>query len=156
MMVSGASPIYAGIHQFIIVAMMIGNVLTRTGQPQKGLEQILQTIRVATPTIRRWATGIFSPPRPSPSSAAIAPLGHCAPNTFTPGSQFVQVWLASIYATVGDKPNAARQVATLTKMAPGCARLFMQRPIEDSKNVDGRHGPRIFDGLRLALGSTLA
>jgi hypothetical protein len=31
----------------------------------------------------------------------------------------------------------------------------MQRPIEDGKNVDGRRGPRIFDGPRLALGSTL-
>jgi hypothetical protein len=43
----------------------------------------------------------------------------------------------------------------LTKMAPGRTRLFMQRPIEDSKNVDGRHGPRIFDGLRLALDPSL-
>jgi len=76
-------------------------------------------------------------------------------DTFMPASPLVQVWLASIYATVGDKSNAARYVATLTKMAPGRTRLFMQRPIEDSNNVNGRRGPRIFDGLRLALGPTL-
>jgi len=38
-------------------------------------------------------------------------------------------------------------------MAPGRTRLFMTRPSEDTNSVSGRHGPRIFDGLRLALGT---
>jgi hypothetical protein len=74
-------------------------------------------------------------------------------NTFMPGSALVQAWLASIYATAGDKSNAAKHVAALTKIAPGRTRLFMNRPIESTNNVTGRRGPRILDGLRLALGA---
>jgi predicted Zn-dependent protease len=72
-------------------------------------------------------------------------------NAFMPGSPLVQAWLASIYATIGDRTNAAKSVAALTKMAPGRTRLFMNRPSEDTNSHSGRHGPRIFDGLRLAL-----
>ncbi len=76
-------------------------------------------------------------------------------NAFMPGSPLVQAWLASIYATIGDRTNAAKSVAALTKMAPGRTRLFMNRPSGDTNSVSGRHGPRIFDGLRLALGGSL-
>jgi tetratricopeptide (TPR) repeat protein len=34
---------------FLPAQGQIGNILTRTGQPQKGLEQILQIIRIASP-----------------------------------------------------------------------------------------------------------
>ena len=74
-------------------------------------------------------------------------------NAFMPGSPLVQAWLASIYTTIGDKPNAAKSVAALTKMAPDRTRLFMNRPI--GNNITGRRGPRILDGLRLALGASL-
>ena len=142
---------------FLPAQGQIGNILTRIGQPQKGLEQILQTIRVATPNDP--ATGywyLFA-------AEAEFELGHdqaaldwaLRANTFMPGSPLVQAWLASIYATVGDKANAAKYVAALTKMAPGRTRLFMKRPIENASDVNGRHGPRILDGLRLALGPTL-
>jgi DNA-binding SARP family transcriptional activator/TolB-like protein len=142
---------------FLPAQGQIANVLTRTGQPQKGLEQILQTIRVATPndpTIGIWY--LFA-------AEAELELGHdraaldwaLRANAVTPGSPLVQAWLASIYATVGDKPNAAKHVTALTKIAPGRTQLFMKRPIENTDVVSGRRGPRIFDGLRLALGASL-
>jgi DNA-binding SARP family transcriptional activator/TolB-like protein len=140
---------------FLPAQGQIANVLTRMGQPQKGLEQILQTIRVATandPTMGYWY--LFA-------AEAELELGHeraaldwaLRANAFMPGSPLVQAWLASIYATIGDRTNAAKSVAALTKMAPGRTRLFMSRPSEDTNSVSGQHGPRIFDGLRLALGT---
>jgi TolB-like protein/Tfp pilus assembly protein PilF len=141
---------------FLPAQGQIGNLLTRIGQPQKGLEQILQTIRVATPndpTTGYWY--LFA-------AEAELELGHdraaldwaLRANAFMPGSALVQAWLASIYTTIGDKSNAAKSVAALTKMAPDRTRLFMSRPIEGN-NVAGRRGPRILDGLRLALGASL-
>src|SRR5215467_93903 len=141
---------------FLPAQGQIGNLLTRIGQPQKGLEQILQTIRIATPndpTTGYWY--LFA-------AEAELELGHdraaldwaLRANAFMPGSPLVQAWLASIYTTIGDKSNAAKFVAALTKMAPDRTRLFMNRPI-DTNNVSGRRGPRIFDGLRLALGASL-
>lgn len=135
----------------------IGDILARTGQPEKGLEQILRTIRAATPndpSIGYWY--LFA-------AEAELELGHdpvaldwaLRADTVMPGSPLVQAWLASIYATVGDKTKAARYVAALTKMAPDRTRLFMQQPIEDASNVSGRRGLRIFEGLRLALGGSL-
>jgi DNA-binding SARP family transcriptional activator/TolB-like protein len=142
---------------FLPAQGQIGNLLTRIGQPQKGLEQILQTIRVATPndpTTGYWY--LFA-------AEAELELGHdraaldwaLRANAFMPGSALVQAWLASIYTTIGDKSNAAKYVAALTKMAPDRTRLFMNRPMEGTNNVMGRRGPRILDGLRLALGSSL-
>src|SRR5215813_2170020 len=142
---------------FLPAQGQIGNLLTRIGQPQKGLEQILQTIRIATPndpTIGYWY--LFA-------AEAELELGHdraaldwaLRANAFMPASPLVQAWLASIYTTIGDKSNAAKSVAALTKMAPDRMRLFMNRPIEGTNNVTGRRGPRIFDGLRLALGASL-
>jgi TolB-like protein/Tfp pilus assembly protein PilF len=142
---------------FLPAQGQIGNLLTRIGQPQKGLEQILRTIRVATPndpTTGYWY--LFA-------ADAELELGHdraaldwaLRANTFMPGSALVQAWLASIYTTIGDKSNAAKSVAALTKMAPDRTRLFMNRPIGGTNNVTGRHGPRILDGLRLALGASL-
>jgi DNA-binding SARP family transcriptional activator/TolB-like protein/Tfp pilus assembly protein PilF len=142
---------------FLPAQGQIGNLLTRIGQPQKGLEQILQTIRVATPndpTTGYWF--LFA-------AEAELELGHdraaldwaLRANAFMPGSPLVQAWLASIYTTIGDKSNAAKYVAALTKMAPDRTRLFMNRPMEGTNNVIGRRGPRILDGLRLALGSSL-
>jgi DNA-binding SARP family transcriptional activator/TolB-like protein len=141
---------------FLPAQGQIANILTRIGQPQKGLEQILRTIRVATPndpTIGIWY--LFA-------AEAELELGHdraaldwaLRANAVMPGSALVQAWLASIYTAIGDKSNAAKYVAALTKIAPDRTRLFMNRPIENT-NVTGRRGPRIFDGLRLALGASL-
>jgi tetratricopeptide (TPR) repeat protein len=141
---------------FLPAQGQIGNLLTRLGQPQKGLEQILQTIRVATPndpTTGYWY--LFAAEAELELDHDRAALDWALrANAFMPGSPLVQAWLASIYTTIGDKSNAAKSVAALTKIAPDRTRLFMSRPI-DTNNVSGRRGPRIFDGLRLALGASL-
>jgi DNA-binding SARP family transcriptional activator/TolB-like protein len=138
---------------FLPAQGQVGDVLIRMGQPQQGLEQILQTIRAATPndpTTGYWY--LFA-------AEAELELGHeqvaldwaLRADTFMPGSPLVKAWLASIYATIGDKSNAAKSVAALTKMAPGRTQMFMQRTTKDAGGVDNRHRPRILDGLRLAL-----
>jgi DNA-binding SARP family transcriptional activator/TolB-like protein len=142
---------------FLPAQGQVGDVLIRMGQPQQGLEQILQTIRAATPndpTTGYWY--LFA-------AEAELELGHeqvaldwaLRADTFMPGSPLVKAWLASIYATIGDKSNAAKSVAALTKMAPGRTQLFMQRTTKDAGGVDNRHWPRILDGLRLALSLSL-
>ena len=138
---------------FLPAQGQLGHVLTRMGQPQQGLELILQTIRAATPndpTTGYWY--LFA-------AEAELELGHervaldwaLRAETFMPGSPLVKAWLASIYATIGDKSNAAKSVAALTKMAPSRTQLFMQRTTKDAGGVDNRQWPRILDGLRLAL-----
>ena len=143
---------------FLPAQAQIGDILTRTGQPQKGLEQILQTIRAATPNdpgIGYWY--LFA-------AEAELELGHdqaaldwaLRADTFMPGSPLVQAWLAGIYATVGDKSNAAKYASALRKMAPGRTQMFIKQPIAagDHVNVNGGQGLRIFKGLRLALGAS--
>jgi DNA-binding SARP family transcriptional activator/TolB-like protein len=138
---------------FLSAQAQIGDILTRTGQPQKGLEQVLQTIRAATPSdpgIGYWYLY---------AAEAELQLGHdqaaldwaLRAETFIPGSPLVEAWLAAIYTTVGDKSNAARYVATLRKMAPDQTRLFLQRPPVNADNINGGEGSRLFQGLRLAL-----
>jgi len=142
---------------FLPAQGQLGHVLIRMGQPQQGLEKILQTIRAATlndPTTGYWY--LFA-------AEAELELGHdlaaldwaLRADAFMPGSPLVQAWLASLYATIGDKSNAAKSVAALTKMAPGRTQLFMQRATKDAGGVDNRSRPRILDGLRLALSSSL-
>jgi DNA-binding SARP family transcriptional activator/TolB-like protein len=142
---------------FLPAQGQLGHVLTRMGLPQQGLEQILQTIRAATPndpTTGYWY--LFA-------AEAELELGHdraaldwaLRADTFMPGSPLVKAWLASIYATIGDKSNAAKSVAALTKMAPGRTQLFLQRTTTDAGGVDNGHRPRILDGLRLALSLSL-
>jgi DNA-binding SARP family transcriptional activator/TolB-like protein len=137
---------------FLSAQGQMGDVLTRLGQPEKGLELILQTIRAATPndpTLGYWY--LFA-------AEAELELGHdqdalawaLRADTFMPGSPLVEVWLASIYATVGDKPNAAKYVAALTKAAPERIRAFLERRPGDP-DPNGRNGLKIFKGLRLAL-----
>jgi DNA-binding SARP family transcriptional activator/TolB-like protein len=134
-----------------------GDVLIRMGQPQQGLEQILQTIRAATPndpTAGYWY--LFAAEAELELRHDQAALDWALrADTFMPGSPLVKAWLASIYATIGDKSNAAKYVAALTKMAPGRTQLFIQRASKDAGGNDSRPRTRILDGLRLALGASL-
>jgi hypothetical protein len=117
------------------------------------LEQILQTIRVAVPddpTMGYWY--LFA-------AEAELELGHdqaaldwaLRANALMPEASLVQAWLASIYATIGDKAAAARHTVALTKAAPMRAQLFLKNTAGDTNGDSSRHRPRIFDGLRLAL-----
>jgi hypothetical protein len=76
-------------------------------------------------------------------------------NTVMPGTPITQAWLASIYASLGDRSNAAKSVALLMKIAPARMQQFMKRAAVDSNRAEGEHRPRILDGLRLALGASL-
>jgi DNA-binding SARP family transcriptional activator/TolB-like protein len=142
---------------FLPAQGQLGDVLIRMGQPQQGLEQILQTIRAATPndpTAGYWY--LFAAEAELELRHDQAALDWALrADTFMPGSPLVKAWLASIYATIGDKSNAAINVAALTRMAPGRTQLFMQRTSTDAAGVDRRQRPRILDGLRLALGASL-
>jgi len=143
---------------FLPAQGQVGDVLIRMGQPQHGLEQILQTIRAATPndpTTGYWYLFAAEAELELRNDQAALDWALRA-DTFMPGSPLVKAWLASIYATIGDKSNAAKNVAALTKMAPGRTQLFMQRATKDAGGGDdGRHRTRILDGLRLALGASL-
>jgi DNA-binding SARP family transcriptional activator/TolB-like protein len=137
---------------FLSAQGQMGDVLTRLGQPEKGLEQILQAIHAATPNdpaLGYWY--LFA-------AEAELELGHdqealawaLRADTFMPGAPLVEAWLASIYATVGDKRNAAKYAAVLTKTAPGRMRAFLERRPGDP-DPNSLHGLKIFKGLRLAL-----
>jgi DNA-binding SARP family transcriptional activator/TolB-like protein len=142
---------------FLPAQGQIGDILTRLGQPEKGLEQILKTIRVAVPddpTMGHWY--LFA-------AEAELELGHeraaldwaLRASAVMPEASLVQAWLASIYATIGDKSAAAKYTAALTKVAPMRTQLFLRRTGEDANGDNGGRRPRIFDGLRLALGQSL-
>jgi DNA-binding SARP family transcriptional activator/TolB-like protein len=134
----------------------IGDILVRTGQPQKGLDQVLQTMRAATstdPSIGYWYLY---------AAEAELELGHdqaaldwaLRAETFMPGSPLVRAWLAAIYIAVGDKSNAARYAAALRKMAPDRTRLFLARPAGEFNDVGSGRALRLFEGLRVALGGS--
>jgi DNA-binding SARP family transcriptional activator/TolB-like protein len=137
---------------FLPAQGQIGDILVRTGKAQKGLQQILETIRAATPndpTLGYWY--LFA-------AEAELELGHdqaaldwaLRADILMPGTPLVQAWLASIYASAGDKPNAARHVAALTKLAPDRTRQFLNQPVSDTRPG----GPRILQGLRVALSAS--
>jgi DNA-binding SARP family transcriptional activator/TolB-like protein len=141
---------------FLPAQGQIGDILIRMGQPQQGLDQILKTIRAASPndpTMGYWY--LFA-------AEAELELGHdqaalewaLRANTVMPGSPITQAWLASIYASLGDRSNAAKSVTLLMKIAPARMQQFMKPPAQDSSRADGPRRPRIFDGLRLALGAS--
>jgi len=141
---------------FLSARAQIAAILTRTGQPQKGLDLIQDTIRIAAPSDP--AMGLWH----LFAGEAELELGHeraaldwmLRANTLMPGSPLVHAWLASVYATIGDRPNAARYVAALKKIAPAVTQRFADRWYgNDAPN--GRPQTRILQGLRLALAGPL-
>jgi len=143
---------------FLPAQGQIGDILTRTGQPQKGLQQILQIINGATPkdpSLGHWY--LFA-------AEAELQLGHdqtaldwaLRAETFMPGTPLVMAWLASIYSNMGDHVAAAKYAADLRRAAPVRAELFLKRPPTQGGTVNSTQGLRIFDGLRLALATSPA
>jgi DNA-binding SARP family transcriptional activator/TolB-like protein len=140
---------------FLPAQAQIGDLLIRTGQPQKGLDRILQTMRAATSTDPSFGYWYLY------AAEAELELGHgqaaldwaLRADAFMPGSPLVKAWLAAIYTAVGDQSNAARYAAALRKMAPDRTRLFLARPAADFQDVNGGGGLRLFEDLRVALGS---
>jgi len=107
----------------------VGALLTRMGQPEKGLETLRETIRLATPNDA--SLGFFY----LFAGEAELELGHAPAaldwlqraNAFMPGSPLVQAWLASVYTTMGDRQNAAKYIATLKQLAPAGAERYAGR-----------------------------
>ena len=141
---------------FLPAQGQMAHILTRSGQPQKGLELIQQTIRSATandPSIVYWY--LFAAEAEVDLGDNKAALDWALrANTFVPGSPLVQAWLASIYTMGGDKLNAAKYVAVLRKMAPDRTRSFLAS-ISAAPGKGAGDRPPILDGLRLALGEAL-
>jgi predicted Zn-dependent protease len=71
-------------------------------------------------------------------------------NAFMPGSPLVQAWLASVYTTMGDQPNAAKYIAALKQLAPAGAERYAGRKFGPVP-PNGWPRTRILEGLRLAL-----
>jgi DNA-binding SARP family transcriptional activator/TolB-like protein len=130
----------------------IGALLTRMGQPEKGLASIQETIRLSTPNDP--SLGFFylfageAELELGHPQAALAWVQRAA--TFMPGSPLTHAWLASVYNAIGDQANVARQVAILKKIAPGAAERYAARkfgPIPPG----GWPRTRILDSLHFAL-----
>jgi tetratricopeptide (TPR) repeat protein len=137
---------------FLPARGQIGAMLTRMGQPQKGLETLQETIRVATPndpSMGFWY--LFAGDAELELGHEQAALGWILrANTVMPGSPLVQAWLASVYTTMGDQRNAAKYIAALKQMAPAGAERYAGRkfgPIPPN----GWPRTRMLEGLRLAL-----
>ena len=140
---------------FLPAQGQMGHILTRSGQPQKGLELTRQTIRSSTandPSIGYWY--LFAAEAEVDLGDNQAALDWALrANTFMPGSPLVQAWLASIYTMAGDKADAAKYAAALRKMAPDRTRLFLAAAsAKPGSNADRGRPPIILNGLRLALG----
>jgi tetratricopeptide (TPR) repeat protein len=141
---------------FLPAQAQIGDILTRTGQPQKGLQQILQTINDATsndPSLGHYY--LFA-------AEAELQLGHdraalnwaLRADTLMPGTPVVLAWLASIYSNLGDDAAAAKYALALRKAAPNLTKLFLKRQLDQDQTINSAPGLRIFQGLRVALATS--
>jgi len=139
---------------FLPAQGQMAHILTRNGQPQKGLDLVRRTIRSATandPSIGYWYLFAAEAELDLGDNQAALDWALRA-NIFMPGSPLVQAWLASIYTTAGDKVNAAKYAAALRKMAPNRTRVFLASTLANPDSASGRIRPPILNGLRLALG----
>lgn len=142
---------------FLPARGQIAILLTRTGQPEKGLEAIQETIRLATPndpSMGFWY--LFAGEAELELGHEQAALGWMLrANVRMPGSPLVQAWLAAVYATMGDRSNTAKYVAALKRIAPAGAERFAAIKFKADVPATGWRRPRILEGLRLALGESL-
>jgi DNA-binding SARP family transcriptional activator/TolB-like protein len=133
----------------------VGVLLTRMGQPEKGLETIRAALRVATPNDPgNGFLYLFA-------AEAELELGHqqaaldwaLRAGSFMPGSALAQAWIASIYADMGDRPNAAKYVAASKTISPAFAQRLADRKATPSAQVRAR--TRLLEGLRVAFAGPL-
>jgi tetratricopeptide (TPR) repeat protein len=135
----------------------VGLLLTRMGQPEKGLETIRAALRVATPNDPgNGFLYLFA-------AEAELELGHqqaalhwaLRAGSFMPGSALAQAWIASIYADMGDRSNAAKYVAASKTISPAYAQRLADR--KPPAGVPPRPWPRtrLLEGLRVAFAGPL-
>jgi len=134
----------------------LGVLLTRMGQPAKGLETIRAALRVAIPNDP--GNGFLY----LYAAEAELELGHqqaaldsaLRANSLMPGSALAQAWIASIYTDMGDQRNAAKYVAALKTISPAYAeRLAARKPVP-GPSVPPR--TRLLQGLQVAFAAPLS
>ncbi|HEY2136223.1 MAG TPA: BTAD domain-containing putative transcriptional regulator [Xanthobacteraceae bacterium] len=131
----------------------IGNMMTRLGQPQEGLEQIRNYMRMAAPNEPAMGYGYLF------AGEAELALGHTQAaiewmlraNAFFPGSPRFQASLAGVYAILGDTPNAAKFAAAFRRLSPDEARRIANTAPQNLPIKEGSRPSTIWDGLRIAL-----
>jgi TolB-like protein len=142
---------------FLQAQGQIGVLLTRMGQPEKGLDAIRAAMRISTANDPGMGfLYLFA-------AEAELELGHqqaaldwaLRASTFMPGSALAQAWIASIYADMGDRPNAARYVAALKTLAPAGAQRVADRKTNPGAPAKVWPRTRLLEGLRVALAGPL-
>jgi DNA-binding SARP family transcriptional activator/TolB-like protein/Tfp pilus assembly protein PilF len=142
---------------FLNAQGQVGLLLTRMGQPEKGLEAIRAAIRVATPNDPgNGMLYLFA-------AEAELELGHqqaaldwaLRAGSFMPGSALAQAWIASIYADMGDQANAAKYVAASKTISPAYARQLADRKMVPRAQQKEHPRTRLLEGLRIAFAGTL-
>jgi tetratricopeptide (TPR) repeat protein len=131
----------------------VGVLLTRMGQPEKGLAEIRAAMRATIQSDPGLGFLYLY------AAEAELELGHqqaaleCAlrANSFMPGSALAQVWIASIYADMGDRTNAAKYVAALKSISPATAPRLAERKVNPPATASGWPRTRLLQGLVLAF-----
>jgi tetratricopeptide (TPR) repeat protein len=135
----------------------VGLMLTRMGQPEKGLETIRAALRASTPNDPgNGFLYLFA-------AEAELELGHqqaaldwaLRAGTFMPGSALAQAWIASIYADMGDQTNAAKYVAASKTISPAYAQRLADRKLVPRAQQKGPLRTRLLEGLRVAFAEPL-
>jgi TolB-like protein len=135
----------------------VGVLLTRMGQPEKGLETIRAALRIATPNDPgNGFLYLFA-------AEAELELGHqqaaldsaLRAGSFMPGSALAQAWIASIYADMGDERNAAKYVAASRTISPAYAQRLTDRKVVPRAQQKGWPRTRLLEGLRVAFAGPL-
>jgi TolB-like protein/cytochrome c-type biogenesis protein CcmH/NrfG len=138
---------------FLLAQGQIGAVLTRMGQAEKGMDAIREAMRASTlDDPNRGVLYLFA-------AEAELELGHqqaaldwaLRANSFMPGSALAQVWIASIYADMGDQPNVAKYVAALKTISPAEARRLAEREAAPDAPAPGLRRTRLLEALHVAF-----
>jgi TolB-like protein len=140
---------------FVGAQGQIGVILTRLGQPEKGLATIREAMRMTTANDPSMGFLYLY------GAEAELELGHqqaaldwaLRAGSFMPGSALAQAWIASVYADMGDQKNAAKYVAALKAISPiGAQRLSERKPVPPP-SVPRR--TRLLQGLQVAFAKPL-
>jgi hypothetical protein len=68
-----------------------------------------------------------------------------------PGSALAQVWIASIYADMGDQPNVAKYVAALKTISPAEAQRLAERSAAPDAPAPRWRRTRLLEALHVAF-----
>jgi tetratricopeptide (TPR) repeat protein len=142
---------------FLSAQGQVGLLLTRMGQPEKGLETIRAALRATTPNDPgNGYIYLFA-------AEAELELGHqqaaldwaLRAGSFMPGSALAQAWIASIYADMGDRSNTAKYVAASKTISPVYAQRLADRKMVPRAQQKGQPRTRLLEGLRVAFAEPL-